>query len=422
MAMLETIARAYTPLAYFGALSASSMVAINVPQSRRVYYSPFVLIFGWLSFSNLTRIPSWYGLDSLWGLFIIISVAHVTSILYIEKITLPSPQLEYHDAGHVRERFRWDLEAAHKICNNPRSVETTDNTVIGEEPQRKTETPRFVLNRLLRLVTYWLLSYLFTQYIFPNAFRPFNITDFSPEKQTYLRRFLLSLETVSLRETQLRLILAFHWALFAYVLLESANHLLAIIFVGVLRIDDPEEWPSLFGSFLEIRSVGSFWGKFWHRLVRPPYKSHARLLSRKVLRLEPGSRSERLFVSFIIFFYSGLAHSLVSWQMGQDCGVWRDTAWFVAQFLAAALEITLHRRLTVLAKTYDYSEEYHELVSGPLGKFVGFLWVWAFFAWSVPRWQYPKLYCAVLAQAPAEPLASPVDLFADLTLAVGGTQ
>ena len=414
MEVMETIARACIPLAYFGALSATSMVAINMSQSIRVYFSPLILIFGWLSFSNLTRMPSWYSLDSLWGLFIIISVAHVTSVLYIEKIVL-QPHSEHHD------RDQWDLKAAHKVCNNPRGVQTVDDISLGEKPQGMPEIPRFVLVRLLKLAKYWTLSYLVTQYIFPDPFRPFTTTDFTPDKQTYLRR-LLTPSSPTLRETQLRVILSVHWALFAYILLETANNLLAILSVALLRLDDPHEWPPLFGSFAEIRSITSFWGRFWHTLVRPPYKSHARLVSRRVLGLEPDGGGERLFVNFIIFFYSGLAHSLVSWQMGLVCGMWRDTAWFVGQFVAAALEIAVHRRVAVLAKGRGLADEYYWLVHGPVGRVAGFLWVWAFFAWAAPKWEYPKLHCVVLAEAPQEPLEAPMGLFADLAMAVRGTQ
>lgn len=37
-----------------------------------------------------------------------------------------------------------------------------------------------------------------------------------------------------------------------------------------LGINEPEEWPDLFGSFLECWSVGNVWGRFWHQYIRQP--------------------------------------------------------------------------------------------------------------------------------------------------------
>lgn len=77
-----------TPVIYFGISSATSLVAINVALPYRIYFAPSIILFALLSFRHLNDIPSWLGLDSLWGLFIIIYSMYITAVLYIEKVIL----------------------------------------------------------------------------------------------------------------------------------------------------------------------------------------------------------------------------------------------------------------------------------------------------------------------------------------------
>ena len=416
---VETFARALVPMCYFLASSAFSMIALHVSLSRRVYFLPPLLITGWLSFHQLTGVPSWYGLDSLWGLFILTYLVHIITVLYIDKITLSSTN-HSGDTAH----FQWNFHAARRIWNDPRRLHTAQKHFsCNTDPlQHHRAIARFVLTRISKLLVYCMLSYVISAAIFPTPFRPLTPSDFSPQKESFIRRLLLSSNTITVRETLLRLILGVHWIWIAYVLLQSSHHILAIIFVGILRIDSPDEWPPLFGNVQDITSIRAFWGKFWHRIVYRPYRTCALLLSRNLLALEPDSAAEKVLVSAILFLLSGIAHSAVSWQMGQRCGVWRDTAWFCGNFAAAGLETMLKRRAAAFARDFGVTNRYDRLTSGLVGRVVGGLWVWAFFAWSVPKWQYGKIYCAMLEHAPPvdHRKVSP-DLFADLAHALGST-
>lgn len=404
------------PAAYFSLLSAISMVALHLPQAKRIRSLPLLLIFGWLSFYNLDRIPSWYGLDSLWGLFTTIYLIHISSVLFIEQTALPCP----YNHGNITYKS-WNIQAARKVWNDPRSLSRTSSIPGSENSLRARNTAASGRGRIFKLCTYCLVAFLIDRCILP-ALRPFNISDFSSDKEIFVRRLLWSDEGVTVRETLLRLFFAVHWVVVAFVLLEVAHQLLAIFFVAILRTDRPEEWPPLFGSPLEIHSVESFWGKFWHRIVRPAYKCYARLLSRSVLKLEPNSRSEKVFISFSMFFFSGIVHSLVSWKMNQRCGVWLDVAWFVANFLVCALEHVLSRLFNRYTKRHGLSEPYHILTLCVMGRVMGPLWVWMFFAWSVPKWQYPRIHCAMMEHSLAEQQTSSQNLLQDLSRALGGVQ
>lgn len=415
--MAIMFARALVPIIYFLVSSAISMIALNVSLTRRVYFLPPLLITGWLSFYQLTGIPSWYGLDSLWGLFIFNYLIHIITALYIDKITL-SPTTHGGETGCPQ----WNFHAARRIWNDPRRLQTAQKDFCWntDSLQNRRAIFHFVLTRISKLLVYCMLSYVISTVVFPTPFRPLTPSDFSPDKVTFIRRLLLSSNTITVRDALLRLVLGVHWIWVAYVLLQSSHHTFAIIFVGILRIDSPHEWPPLFGGVRDITSIRAFWGKFWHRIVYQPYRSCGRLLSRNLLALAPDSTAEKVFLSAFLFLLSGIAHSAVSWQMGQRCGVWRDTAWFWGNFVAAGFETVLKRRAAGFAKHFGVTNRYDRLTSGLVGRIVGGLWVWAFFAWSVSKWQYGKFYCVMLEHAPpvSERKVSP-DLFADLAHALG---
>ena len=83
-------------------------------------------------------------------------------------------------------------------------------------------------------------------------------------------------------------------------------------------------------------------------------------------------------------------HALVTWQLDYRCGIWEDVAWFSANFTAMIVEDRV--QFATLKAFGGYKQE----VTGRskvIHKVVGFLWVFSFMFWSVPKWQYPKVYC-----------------------------
>lgn len=381
------------PVAYFAASSAISWIALNNSQSNRIYYLPFILITAVLSFRHLNDFPSWNGLDSLWGLFVIIYVAHISSTLYVEKWTLQSQ--DCLDNCESSLQARWDFKAAYKIWNNPRWLKTrTEAPGVRRHNEQQTTLARFVLICITKLLIFWVANFLFASKIFPGHFRPLSLNDFAAEKEVYVRRLLLSAEGVAVRETLLRSALAIQWVFVGYILLQSCHCILALVFVALLRLDNPDEWPPFFGSPLEAYSIRRFWSKFWNRAIYRPYANYAFLLSRRVLRFAPNSRCDKLCISFMIFFISGAAHSAVSWQMGLRCGVWRDVGWFIGNFIVVAFEVALQKKLQPLVEKRGLSRtNQSSFCLRWLLKMGGFLWVFAFSFWSVPKWQYSKIHC-----------------------------
>jgi hypothetical protein len=110
--------------------------------------------------------------------------------------------------------------------------------------------------------------------------------------------------------------------------------------------------------------------------------------------LRPGSYEYKVFIAFVVFVFSGLSHGLVSWQIGRDGRT--DVWWFMVNFLACSAETVF---LQCLSFAPGYSKELQLIRESWFGGLVGRTWVFAFFFWSVPKWQYPAMYRdAVLAR------------------------
>jgi len=62
----------------------------------------------------------------------------------------------------------------------------------------------------------------------------------------------------------------------------SYHECLSIVFIYVLRLDEPREWPPIYGNLLEAYTVRRFWAYFWHRLVYAPFRAVADRLSARV--------------------------------------------------------------------------------------------------------------------------------------------
>ena len=376
----STVGDLFVPPAFFLISTAVFFLAIHLPLRGRLYLSPVLVGSATLSLHTSPYLSGPSGMHVLWGLFISIYIHHAVSTLYIERITIPC------------DRGSWNLRAAYKAWNDPqRQINWQDLPHIKASPRPQTRES-FTLRRLGKGSLCW---FLHTNLIAPavSAALGFKAGDFSPARETYFRRVLLVVPTapITLRETQIRAFIAIYWIWTAYLMLDTCNILLSVCFVGVLRVDTPDEWHPLFGSPLQAYSIRRFWTKFWHRLTAPSCVASGRLITRGALGLKPGSRTEKLFTAFWVFFVSGICHAVADWQAGELSTPVEDIGFFCANFAAGAVE------MVVLAQVERALEKHgHERVARFFDKeivrrVIGFAWVFGFFFWVVPKWQYPKL-------------------------------
>jgi hypothetical protein len=366
---------------------------VNRPCPQRIILSPLLYMPAGLSFVTSDWWPG--DLNSLWGLLLCIWVGHSTSLLFIEDLRV----LEDADylgrisklAPHISGRYYKGL----KLWNNPRLLGTSYQ--FFKSPKTATNSSpslcRFTVIRLGKLVAYMVVYFYIKARVFPAAFVPVRIDEFDPLHQVYFRRLSSQIAPVTLRETLMRCAFVFWWTFSAVAMLDSAHAALSLVSVIVLRFDLPYEWPPIFGPLSQAWSIRRFWSKFWHQIVRRTYTNYGEYVSRKILRLEPRSLPDKLFVIFAIFFLSGLSHAAVSWQLGDRCGWSLDMWWFCANFVAGLLEVVVTRLLRVFVTKLGQKHRLEWLDESIWSRTFGFVWVFSFMFWSIPKWQYPKLYC-----------------------------
>ncbi|KAK6000370.1 hypothetical protein QM012_003616 [Aureobasidium pullulans] len=369
------------PVAYLATASLAFHILLNLPQGIRNLGFPVFLVPAWRAFATFKCFTWPASLAGIWGLAVLIWMTHIISLLYIDKI---QPQ--------SKSRKQWDIKAAYKLLFDVRhlSQSGTNSPPVAAYALRGSSLA-FVASRLVKLLVFWLLTvYLFTPLI-PLIFGPVQPWEFDHYAQTYIRRLPLfeTKEPVTLRETLIRIVFTIRWVWLNYVDVDAAHTFLSIIFVGILRIDTPEEWPSMFGSPLEAYSLRRYWGRFWHRLVYRPYLGLARAVAEKLHCNSLGSRFEKCFLAFMIFLISGVAHAIVSLQDGNYAEAVDDVAFYCMNFLLIAVEeIFIH-------------------VASPLRCFlprscwrlVGFVWVFMFWFWAAPKWAYHEVHEELVKEA-----------------------
>ncbi|KAI5248644.1 hypothetical protein E4T43_01430 [Aureobasidium subglaciale] len=368
------------PVAYLSTASLAFYLLLNLPQRLRNTCFPIFVVPAWRAFATFEYFTWPASLDGIWGLAVLIWMVHIISLLYIDKITVQS-----------KTRKQWDMLAAYKLLFDVRHLDRFRPTSsTPDKPIRGRPLIIFVATRLFKLFVYWQATvHLFTP-IIPLIFGPVEPWEFDQYAQTYFRRLPLfeSSEPVTLRETCIRVVFTFRWIWLSFVDVDAAHILLSIIFVGVLGLDSPGEWPSMFGSPLEAYTLRRYWGRFWHRLVHKPYLSISKLVASRLHIGSLGPRSEKTSLAFLVFLISGVAHAMISLQRGKPTEAIDDMAFYCINFLVIAIE-----GMTLMT---------------------GYIWVLTFWFWAAPKWSYPEVHGEMLREIERKNRAQGLGFFASL--------
>ena len=119
-------------------------------------------------------------------------------------------------------------------------------------------------------------------------------------------------------------------------------------------------------------------------MLRKPLTGHAHFIT-KQLRL-PKSKFTNCVKLFIAFFFSGLIHHAAEYIF------WQKWAGYSMEFfLLQAVAITCEDIVISLATKAGFSSK-----SNYLFKFVGFVWVFAWFTYSLPIWLEGTIHAGLM--------------------------
>lgn len=371
------------PFILFAAGFGTGQLGLHVPAHHlaiRSVLAALVCLCAYGILSNLTTLSSSRAMLSMFGLMTALATTHVATLLLVERYELPSLK-----NGHRRV----DIRGAFKMMLNPRYVGTPRELPHLDRqpaylhdkawwpfPPRPKTSPRwaFVLTQLAHVVLIYGALRLVEHF-----FSGLSLSDFHPKKKYLLRRLV----DVTTREVGIRAVLAVTHFFTAWARLHILHSVFAALFVGT-GIDTPDVWPSLFGPVSEAYSLRRFWSRFWHRLVYRPYVGLARLAIDTMLRLRQDTAAYRISVMFLVFSLSGSLHAIVTASSGVRCGYWADIHIMLLEFYGIALEEAMAFVLV--------SSGWIRFLGGRKTRMCcGFIWVFLFRFWSLPKLYFPQL-------------------------------
>ncbi|KAF3058097.1 hypothetical protein GL218_05752 [Daldinia childiae] len=373
------------------------------PKLRPLFLPPAWLLTAWSFASVQGSIASGglVGLESYTAITCIIHMLTLPRILYFENHSLLSkaPETSNTTCSNklVLPPSRPSISAACWIWNNPRRL---SRQRLGPTSAPWPKILKFALFRICKVGIIVLIDRIFVQKAGGYINATSTILDFTPDQEPILRRLFVGDEDdpILAHQLLLRAFVCVSWIWTNILILESYHAILSLLFVVILRFDNPEDWPPLFGNLIEAWTVRRFWGRFWHRIASPTLHICAKIFSQRILKLKPGSAVDKAIVAFGIFFLSGLIHAMTAWKVGQGESH-RDLLFFCANYFAVGGEIFVSTLLRNLLCRTKYEALLRDARIRVAGKVLGFAWVFAWFFWSTPRWLYPKILRWSLKQA-----------------------
>lgn len=350
---------------------------------------PLILIPAFLSLSSVLHVPFAPGVPLVWGQALTGYVLHTISTLHLRKIPPPYPSVPCSmtlgfntclDFGYFR-----------RIWLNPRLIRTHPTNQTSQERPKKQSRGVFLVLQLSKLLIYYIVQAHISPALFDEVIIDILPDDVAPSQQSLLR----PLDEFTARECLNVTFVTFSsfWTTFVY--LDGTNALMGAFFV-MIGLDDPEDWPPLFGDLRQAVGLRNFWSRFWHTLPMKPYRSIGEYISLRILRQLPQSFSHKATIALVAFGLSGAAHALIDWQ--RDTPDWHlNIYWFLLNFLGCMGESLFVKTLRQLARRARQENDLRTLEESWLGRLIGYVWVCVFFCWTVPMWRFPEIHRQSLA-------------------------
>ena len=135
--------------------------------------------------------------------------------------------------------------------------------------------------------------------------------------------------------------------------------------------------------FLFTTSLTKSDSRVWHQMLRRTLTAHGNFLANGLYL--PKGMITTYFILFTAFFISGLMHATGDYMLSQNFSETTSIQFFLLQ----AVGITFEDAVIALAQRLGYKES-------NAFKLFGFVWVFAWFAFSLPMWLDPQMHAGAL--------------------------
>ncbi|KAF7944181.1 hypothetical protein EAE96_010583 [Botrytis aclada] len=348
--------------------------------------------FSWRTFPFL--LFSTYGCAALYyGKSDVGSYSHFTSYVLAGQILgtinyglfrLESPHLS---AVTSKQKLKWAMDA----YLNPRQIGT------ASQPRNLPLFPitkfahlmdpnAFVISRLLMAWFHYLLWGMVND--LQRSYQAhLQAGDYGPEKEQFFRRIC----HVTIREIGIRILLPVLWILPEIISISAHHYLISAVavFIGGAKAIPGWNYP-VYGLFTEAYTIRRYWSIFWHQFLRRDLIAWASFISSKIFRIPQNSRFNKFAMLYLVFFVSACMHAMIyipAKMKFPNCGLSHIFQWYSLCPCAIIAEDLVQKWGRKVLRRYGWSRDsrWHY--------WVGYLWVWGFFAWSLPKFVFPKDDC-----------------------------
>lgn len=400
------------PICYFLFAIAAAVLMLGVDTPWRRYLAPSFLVPAWQCLSTIHQIQWPSGFGSFLGVAVTVGCVEAIAVLYIDETSVQPKQYVKSASASVRPEYSFvDIwKTAFDLRRLRVPEDNAMRTSTGQTHRRRghaaTHRP-FTWWRVARLLALFLLHYIIVFEIFLNQLGPFTLTDLEPVKHTYFRRLLsprycIPSERITLRETCIRVFLLASSYIKPYLLIEGSHICAAIIFIYILRSDDPIEWPDLFGSPLEAYTLARFWSRFWHSLHVASYTTWANWLTNLLPWIKHAKPRTRIALqNLIIFSMTGLIHALVGYKLDDPCACRTEIQFYLVSWAALVAERRWLECWRAIKKARREAEGEDPMatkqrmwvIEDALARVVGYVWVILFYLWISPKMYFERMWC-----------------------------
>lgn len=387
---LEQAIQALRPVLYLGLSGLAFAISLHAPkQGQRLALLPLILIPAFLSLSAALHVPFAPGVSLVWAQALTGYILHTISTLHLEGIPPPCPSVPGSPTRGSNTCFGFDFGYFRRIWLNPRLIRVHSNQAAQERPKQSRGV--FLVLQLSKLLTYYIIQAKISPALYDEVVIDILPDDVAPYQQSLWR----PLNGFTARECLNVTFVTFSsfWTTFVY--LDGTNALMGALFV-MIGLDDPEDWPPLFGHLSQAVGLRNFWSRFWHTLPMKPYRSIGESISLRIIGCSPRSFAHKSIIALVAFGLSGAAHALIDWQRRSPD--WHlNIHWFLLNFIGCMGESLVVKMLRHLVRRAGREHDLQTLEESWLGSFLGYVWVCVFFCWTVPMWRFPEIHRQSLA-------------------------
>lgn len=304
-----------------------------------------------------------------------------------------------------RGKRNWNF--GYKMLFNSRMINTRwEAPRLDRVSQRSRTRWSFIWRRSASLLCRYILLCVYWEII--HLWMPYG-TDWNREDFSNQNRFIItkvaslirnpSRPTLDIsRGIRLRLHVVLEYTTSVYLTFAAQHDGLAIIAVA-LHLDDPDEWPYLFGDVREAYSIRRYWGNFWHLVVYRSFNAIAVRVCEKGLKLDTRKPSTRYVINGVVFVVSALMHVIEAFVIrhGDSCvlhACWNQFGYWTSQVFGIFLEELIYETLMTGGKKLRTTDRRGAVAQvGVLKKLAGYIWVLCWLSFLVELFNFPSLRC-----------------------------